>query len=89
MNDFFERMGVGMIWPGPDRTKATDATEEWGVRVHGGVVIVSYDSHDAALRALEHHRTGLRKMNIPEEYWPILVSRTVETSVGSWRHNGE
>ena len=84
MNDFIGMGGVGTTWPGPKRVHYD---EEWGVMVHGDTVIVSYDSYDAALRALEHHRTGLRKLNIPEEYWPILVSRTVETMHGSWRHH--
>ena len=60
---------------------------EWGIQYYGNAVaIASYDSHDAALRALNHHRQILRGMGIPEEYWPILLSRIIETTTGSWEH---
>jgi hypothetical protein len=90
VNDFIGSQGVGMVWPGPDRTRTNGYTEEFGIKLHGNdVVIALYENHASAMRILDHHRADLRKLNIPEEFWPILVSRTVETVVGSWRHHGE
>lgn len=90
MNDFIGAKGVGMVWPGPEKTRSVGLHEEWGIRFHDNdVVIAAYDSYAAARRTLDNHRDDLRKLNIPELYWPIMVSRTVETIVGSWRHTNE
>jgi hypothetical protein len=85
VNDFIGQQGIG-TWPGPDRTRAAGIRTEWGIQVYdNAVAVVAYDSQDAALRALEHYRKTLRGLGIPEEYWPILLSREVETTVGAWR----
>jgi hypothetical protein len=89
VNDFIAQQGIG-TWPGPDRFRPAGIRTEWGIQVHDNTAtVVSYDSQDAALRTLEHYRKTLRALGIPEEYWPILLSRTVETTVGSWRYHGE
>jgi len=84
VNDFISKQGIG-TWPGPGPLPAVRT--EWGIRVYdNATALVSYDSQDAALRALDHYRKTLRSLGIPEEYWPILLSRKVETTVGSWEH---
>jgi hypothetical protein len=89
MNDFIGSKGVG-TWPGPDRFRPAGTRIEWGIQTYNNATtVVSYDAQDAALRALEHYRKTLRALGIPEEYWPILLSREVETTVGSWRYHGE
>jgi hypothetical protein len=89
MSDFFGQQGVG-TWPGPERTRPSGLHEEWGIKVHGNnAVILSYDSYASAIRTLTHQRKDLARLGIPEDYWPVLVSRTVETTVGSWRYHGE
>lgn len=64
--------------------------DEWAIQLHGDTVpVVLYDSYAAAKRTLDHHRTDLRKLNVPEEYWPVLISRSVETLAGSWRQHSD
>lgn len=90
MSDFIDGKGVGMVWPGPEKTRPAGIREEWGIKVHGNdAVVMTYDSYSAAMRTLTYQRTDLRKLGIPEQFWPILVSRTVETAVGSWRQCSE
>lgn len=59
--------------------------QEYAIMYANGHVLGIYDSESAALRTLTHERTALGRMGVPEEYWPILGIREVETTVSSWK----
>ena len=44
-----------------------------------------YTTKDTAFLELDYIRRQLKDYGIPEEYWPILMEREVETVVGSWK----
>jgi hypothetical protein len=93
VSDFIGSNGVG-TWPAPAGgsvlgTGARPAANrsEYGIKHFGNdVVVMVYDNEGAALRTLTHQRADLKRMGIPETYWPVLVKRSVETITGSWRH---
>ena len=85
--------GVGTVWPAPTAggvmgtgARPADIRSEYGIQFHDNrAVVMIYDNEGAALRTLTHQRKDLLRMGIPEEYWPVMVKRTVETIVGSWK----
>ena len=83
MNDFISKTGVGIGYADPPPVEP--ARTEWGVRHIGGKILGPYDSEGAALRVLTQDRNALKDMGIPEEYWPTMLQRDVETVVSSWR----
>ena len=44
-----------------------------------------YDSEGAARQELQYQRAWVARLGIPEEYWPVLMERDVETVATSWR----
>lgn len=59
--------------------------KEYAIMYANGHVLGIYDSPTAASRTLFHERTALGRMGVPEEYWPVLGIREVETTVSSWK----
>ena len=51
----------------------------------GTVDHVRYEMETEARYELELIRTQLKMYRIPEEYWPVLMERTVETVASSWK----
>lgn len=100
MSDFIGQEGVGTFgagygdWPPPQRSgygvlgasqKPPAVAVEYGVKNYAQTEPpYAYDSEDAALRALTHQRKELERYGVPEEFWPILLKRTVEVVTGSW-----
>lgn len=99
MSDFIGTEGVGTTWPPPQRSgygvlgasaKPPAVAIEYGIKNHSEKEPPwAYDNEGAALRALTHQRKELARYGIPEDYWPILVKRTVEVVTGSWEHMNE
>jgi hypothetical protein len=59
---------------------------EYGIAYSDGRVDdILYDSESEARSELVYKRRWLEKLSIPEEYWPVLMERTVETIASSWR----
>jgi len=93
VNDFIGMDGIGAVWPAPAGgsvlgTGARPAAirTEVGIQFHdNATVVMVYDNLNAAMRTLQHQRKDLARMGVPEEYWPVLVERIVETTVGSWK----
>jgi hypothetical protein len=48
-----------------------------------------FTSEKTALLELEYLREKFREYGVPEEYWPILMERTIETVASSWMHRSE
>jgi hypothetical protein len=99
VSDFIGQEGVGATWPGPQRSgygvlgasaKPPAVAVEYGIKNHAQTEPpYAYDSLDASVRALTHQRKELARFGIPEDYWPILVKRSVEVVTGSWEHMDE
>lgn len=51
----------------------------------GRIAEERYDSEGEARMELVYKRKWLENLGIPEEYWPVLMERTVETVASSWR----
>ena len=86
MSDQFGNHVDGEIWvplkvPAPLKT----ATEYGIAYADGRIDAVLYDSEGEARMELVYKRKWLENLSIPEEYWPVLMERTVETVASSWR----
>lgn len=98
MSDFIGQQGVG-TWGAPHRSgygvlgaseKPPAVAVEYGIKNFSQAEpAYAYDSEDAALRALTHQRKELSRFGIPEDYWPVLLRRSVEVVTGSWEHMSE
>jgi hypothetical protein len=58
---------------------------EWAIAHQDGSVSETYNIEDVARFDLGCAREVLKMYRVPEEYWPILMERTVETVASSWR----
>lgn len=76
----FGKGGFAKVYVEP----ATERTE-YAIMYANGDIMGTYDTETSAARTLFHERAALGRMGVPEEYWPVLHSRVVETTVGSWR----
>ena len=64
--------------------------KEWALaHADGSVNEQVYSREGTALGDLEYLRKQLKGYGIPEEYWPVLMERTVETVASSWRIRSE
>lgn len=80
-------------WPAPaggsvmgTGSRPAAISSEYGIQFYdNSAVVMVYDNLNAALRTLTHQRRDLSRMGVPEEYWPVMVERITETTVGSWR----
>ena len=61
------------------------ATEYGIAYADGRVSEERYDSEGEARLELVYKRKWLENLGIPEEYWPVLMERTVETVATGWR----
>ena len=60
--------------------------KEWAIaHADGTVDHVRYEMETEAKWELEVIRSQLKMYRIPEEYWPVLMERTVETVASSWK----
>lgn len=58
---------------------------EWGIALaDGNIGEVLYKSEGEARGELQYQRSWLAKLGVPEEYWPVLMVRQVETIATSW-----
>lgn len=58
---------------------------EWGIALaDGSIGEVLYKSEGEARGELQYQRSWLAKLGVPEEYWPVLMVRTVENVATSW-----
>jgi hypothetical protein len=78
----FGKAGYGVLGAA---ARLPDKRQEYAIVYSNGDVLGIYDSEAAAGRTLGHERKALDRMGVPEEYWPTLHIREVETTVGSWR----
>lgn len=69
---------------------APKARSEYAIAYAGGRVdAVHWDTVDEARAELMYQRSWLARLEIPEEYWPVLMERDVETVASSWRVRSE
>jgi hypothetical protein len=81
-------------WPAPQRSgygvlgataKPPAVAVEYGIKNYSEAAPpYAYDNEGAALRALTHQRKELARFGVPEEFWPVLLKRSVEVVTGSW-----
>jgi hypothetical protein len=93
VSDFIGQQGVG-TWGAPHRSgygvlgasaKPPAVAVEYGIKNYSeDAPPYAYDNEGAALRALTHQRKELARFGVPEEFWPILLKRSVEIVTGSW-----
>lgn len=92
MSDQFGNHVDGEIWvplkapkyPLPAAPLKT-ATEYGIAYADGRIDEVRYDSEGEARLELMYKRKWLGQLSVPEEYWPVLMERTVETVASGWR----
>jgi hypothetical protein len=59
---------------------------EWAIAyADGSIGDVHYKVEGEALKKLQIMRRELKSYGVPEEYWPALMERTVETVATSWK----
>lgn len=63
-----------------------DTRKEWGIALaDGSIEGVLYETEGEARQELQYKCVWLAKLGVPEEYWPVLMERDVETVATSWR----
>ena len=65
--------------------RPADLRQEYAIMYPSRTILGTYDSPMAAWRTLAHERNALDRMGVPEEYWPVINVREVETTYGSWK----
>jgi hypothetical protein len=56
---------------------------------NGSLCDTVWSSEGQALMELTKARRDLKEMGVPEEFHPVLMVRTREVVVGSWKPSGE
>lgn len=86
-NDWLGSEGVGTVPPPAVPTPVPLTThKEWALALADGKVDEQrYTDEGTARQDLQCIRYDLKGYGIPEEYWPVLMERTVETVASSWR----
>lgn len=65
---------------------------EWVVMLANGTLLDEdkpFATEGEALKSLQRERQHLRAYGVGEEYMPILVSREIVLTTGSWRPTNE
>lgn len=86
-NDWLGSEGVGTVPPPAVPTPVPlDSYKQWSfAHADGSIGGDRFRSEGAARQELQQLRDELKGYGIPEEYWPVLMERTVETVASSWR----
>jgi hypothetical protein len=83
-NDWISRPAIGFdMVPTP---VPLTTHKEWALALADGKVDEQrYTDEGTARQDLQCIRYDLKGYAIPEEYWPVLMERTVETVATSWK----
>lgn len=87
--DWIDKVEIGSVKDGSQKPPVfvpLDSWTEWALAYADGTVDEErYKKEGDALQALQFDRRHLKEYGIPEEYWPVLMERTVEIVSSSWR----
>lgn len=100
VRDFIDRVEIGAVKDGSQKPEPWENSvpvaahlrnyKEWAVAHSDGKIGGdTFTSEGKALKELQVHRRHLRGLGIPEEHWPVLLERDVETVASSWRFRSE
>lgn len=88
-NDWIDRVEIGSVKDGsqkPPYHEPLTSEPEWALAyADGSIGEERFRFEGEARRALQAARQELMEFKVPEEYWPALMERTVETVASSWR----
>jgi hypothetical protein len=87
--DWIDSVQLGAVKDGsqkPPMPHPLNSWSEWAIAyADGSVDEERYKDEGEARNVLQYMRRELKDYRVPEEYWPALMERTVETVATSWR----
>lgn len=87
--DWIDKVEIGSVKDGSQKPPVfvpLDSWTEWALAYADGTVDEErYKKEGDARQELMVSRTILKGYGVPEDYWPVLMERTVEIVSSSWR----